>query len=318
MSCILQCTFNSKEMHKFLIVVIMTLVKNAYTESIVGPPCILNSSNTHGRCLVPHICRMFEEVPGPGKKLPKYTYCDEKVSEIFLICCPEIYQPGYITENKCREYASLTKEKQLCRHSVRPGGTANFPHIALLGYPDRENWLQNQWLCMGALISEQYVLTEAHCISHRSEYNVSEPTVVLLGIANGDDTTHRQEIKVSKTILHQDPSKKQEIALVKLEKPIEMSSYVRPACLKAYVDIPVTKVFVTEWHLRRAARVISKELIEVTVDVLREPCNNGSTSPYAQDFHFCTSPHRHGIFRIVLVVHCIYFTITTRPRVCTT
>ena len=116
---------------------------------------------------------------------------------------------------------------------------------------------------------------------------------MLLGIANGDDTNHRQKIKVSKTILHQDPSNKQEIALVKLEKPIEMSSYVRPACLKAYVDIPVTKVFVTEWHLKPDAEIISKELIEVEVDVLKGPCNNGPTNPYAHDFHICTSPQRH-------------------------
>ncbi|KAJ3666949.1 hypothetical protein Zmor_002368 [Zophobas morio] len=280
-------------MYKFLIVVIMVLVKNAYTERIVGPPCMLKSSDTPGRCLVPHICRMIEGVAGLWRKLPQYTYCEEKVSEISLVCCPEIYQPGYITENKCREYASILEEKQLCLGSISPTSRTNFPHIALLGYPDRENWLETQWLCMGALISEQYILTEHSCVSQRCEYKVSEPTVVLLGIANGDDTNHRQKIKVSKTILHQDPSNKQEIALVKLEKPIEMSAYVRPACLKAYVNIPVTKVFVTEWHLKPDAEIISKELIEVEVDVLKGPCNNGPTNPYAHDFHICTSPQRH-------------------------
>ncbi|KAJ3666948.1 hypothetical protein Zmor_002368 [Zophobas morio] len=280
-------------MHKFLIVVIMVLVKNAYTERIVGPPCIIKSSSTPGRCLVPHICRMIEEVAGLWRKLPKYTYCKEKASEISLVCCPEIYQPGYITENKCREYASIKEEKQLCVRNISPTSITNFPHIALLGYPGQENWPETQWLCMGALISEQYVLTEAHCISRRCEYNVSEPTVVLLGVTNSDDTNHRQEIKVSKTILHQDPSNKQEIALVKLEKPIEMSSYVRPACLKAYVDIPVTKVFVTEWRLKRDARVKSKELIQVKLHIPKKPCYDGPVNPYAHDFHICTSPQRH-------------------------
>ncbi|KAJ3666944.1 hypothetical protein Zmor_002364 [Zophobas morio] len=235
---------------------------------------------------------MFEEVPGPWKKLSKYTYCNEKVREISLICCPEIYQPGYITENKCREYTSLAEEKHLCRRNVGPTGTTDFPHIALLGYPGREYGHETEWFCMGALISEQYVLTEAHCVSRRCEYNVNEPTVVLLGVTNLDDTNHRQEIKVSKTILHQDSSYQKEIALVKLERPIEMSSYVRPACLKAYVDPPVTEVFVTEWHLRHGG--INKDLIKVSVDISEKPCNNGPTSDiYAHDFHICTNSYRY-------------------------
>ncbi|XP_063911594.1 serine protease snake-like isoform X3 [Zophobas morio] len=257
-------------MYKFLIIVIVTLVKNIYTQNI-GNPCTHERSNSPGLCKLLTQCKEIRDEIVIFQKLPQTCGFQETQA---IVCCPNPQPSGSISETKCKEYTSHTKEKQLCGHNIvkrivegKPAGRTEFPHMALLGFPtgNRDNF---QWLCGGSLISEQYILTVAHCLT--SEV-VGEPKVVWLGITNLNDTNHKQEIKIAKNIVHpeyKNTSHYHDIALVKLDKPIETNSYVRPACLHTQLEIPVKKIVATGWGLTRYAGESSQDLLKVTLNIV--------------------------------------------------
>ncbi|XP_063911584.1 serine protease snake-like isoform X3 [Zophobas morio] len=264
-------------MYKFLIVVIVIFVKNVYTQSIIGNSCSLEPSNSPGVCKLLTQCQEIRDQVVFSHKLPQ-TCGFERTQAI--VCCPKTRQPGYISQIKCREYTSYTKEKQLCGHHIVkrvvggvPTGRTDFPHMAALGFQIGFSD-EYRWLCGGSLISEQYILTAAHCLFSRTD---GEPKVVLLGVTNLNDTYHRHEKTISKTIPHPEynsSSHYHDIGLVKLKRPIEMSSYVRPACLNTHFDIPVGKVIATGWGDTHSEGGRSEDLLKVTLDITEyELCN---------------------------------------------
>lgn len=80
---------------------------------------------------------------------------------------------GTRSKNYCQLYGAK-KQTQLDFHIV--GGTESdvgeFPHAAVLGY---DNLGEIEYNCGGALISESFVITAAHCCNRR------KPIIVRLG-----------------------------------------------------------------------------------------------------------------------------------------
>ncbi|KAJ3666930.1 hypothetical protein Zmor_002352 [Zophobas morio] len=283
-------------MFKFFSIVIVISVQSVYTKDIIRSPCTLQSSNSPGECKLLTECKEIQDEAVLGYKTPQS--CGFEGTQT-VVCCPKSRRPGDISEKKCSEYASYTKEKQLCGHNIvkrivggKPAGRTEFPHMAIFGYEKRGS--ENiQWLCGGSLISEQYILTAALCLSSRL---VGEPKLVLLGVTNLNDTNHRREIKIINNVVHpeyRNITYYHDIALVKLEKPVEINSYVRPACLNTNFDFSVSQAIATGWGFTQPSGKRSEDLQKVTLDITdHQLCNNTYNKVLCQgiinDVHICT------------------------------
>ncbi|XP_008548214.1 serine protease snake, partial [Microplitis demolitor] len=148
------------------------------------------------------------------------------------------------------------------------GGTKakpmEFPHMALIGYGQKEIF----WQCGGTLISDKFVLTAAHCIDSRDK---GPATKVRVGLINSKDPgPSMQERNVIERITHPDyklPLRYNDIALIKLENPVDLNAEVRPACLETE-EILKDKKFIASGFGKTAyeAETGSDDLMKVTLD----------------------------------------------------
>ncbi|KFB42148.1 hypothetical protein ZHAS_00009812 [Anopheles sinensis] len=166
------------------------------------------------------------------------------------------YYIDWIEDNvwgaKCNEYQRitlasgrlfpLTIHSEPIRHEIHnctnadqliaggePARYGEFPHHALLGYPKNDSMGDYEFLCGGTLISDQHVLTAAHCFKFNS------PTVVRLGEYDITQVSKDEaQINIAGFILHPKYSNLKayhDIALVKLADKVEFTKFIRPACL---------------------------------------------------------------------------------------
>lgn len=105
-------------------------------------------------------------------------------------------------------------------------------------------------VCGGSIISENWILSAAHCFPNPSDLN---PYVIYAGRSqlNGVNP-HESSHKVSRVVIpegYQDPHSGKDMALVQLSSPVSFSDYVHPVCLPTSgILFPIGKVcYVTGW-----------------------------------------------------------------------
>lgn len=139
------------------------------------------------------------------------------------------------------QQVNVTEEAQEQDYNGRimadPG---EYPHMAAIGYQPLDQD-QPSFRCGGSLISKMFVITAAHC----SENNGDVPNFVILGDVDftrteGDAST-TQRFEINRIIIHPEYNKSSyyfDIALVKLNRVVEFTIYVRPIRLWTRDNIP--------------------------------------------------------------------------------
>lgn len=228
---------------------------------------------------------------------------------ISSILAEEVSQrkPGDISLKKCQEYSKYGATDQEGSFSTKCGKSTlvpelttpnrqEFPHFAAIGY---QNKGKTQWLCGGALISEQYVLSAAHCLNTA---HYGQPKSVLLGVASLDDqSSQRQEIDVESVIFHPEYKPKavyNDLGLIKLKTSAKLDNYTRPACLNTNHALDSKEAVVAAFTSTEYGAEQSRILLKLFVDIIsNDECNlvyrNASRLDKGIGIgpgHICTNP----------------------------
>ncbi|CAB3380272.1 Hypothetical predicted protein [Cloeon dipterum] len=224
-----------------------------------------NVSRTRLRALQKATCDPIGDPDNPDVKC-----CDRFLKEIEM--------DNAVLEDKIPKRAKLVDFEKFCGQFERTldprivGGKdavlGQFPWIVRLGYTEEPGMDVDDaiFLCAGSLISHEHVLTAAHCVERQK--HLTQVEWVLLGEL--DDRTDPDceplqgcapptlKRRIAWKVAHVEYSAntfKNDIGLIKLDKPVDFTNWVHPICLPKGpgADLANSKAVVAGWGRVEAA-----------------------------------------------------------------
>ncbi|XP_046669644.1 complement factor D-like [Homalodisca vitripennis] len=178
------------------------------------------------------------------------------------------------------------------------------PHMALVGFGPEIRIL---WTCGGSLISERFVLSAAHCSELKG---LGKARWVLLGAIDirDKDSPMRQQFQIVEHYVHKDyhsPLLYNDIVLFRLDRDVQFTMFVVPACLYQGLTEPEGRAVVTGWGRNESAGPTMNVLQKATLSFLSpETCKERmgvDMETYPEGIHppsqFCAWEHRKDTCR---------------------
>lgn len=178
-----------------------------------------------------------------------------------------------------------------------------------------------KFLCGGALISDEYILTAAHCVTsysnklinvHLGEYDTStSPDCLSDGNPQNTQTCSDNVLKIGieKTIVHdgyntgvthRDDDLRHDLALIKLKDKVRFSYYVQPICLPQRPPMR-QKYLVSGWSRSFIPNADghNQKLVSKLTEIQLESCMNHELLPFVGEEHICAgvqNPNERACF----------------------
>jgi len=236
----------------FICVCLLVCPALIFSEEEKALPCVTpNGENAF--CVLLDSCKVIKDAIATGdetaRKFARDSEC--KTGRVPFVCCGSTALP-------IQEMSKLPHKSQ-CGFQITDervfGGQlteiGEFPWIGLLGYTRIETG-EIEFKCGGTLINSRYMLTAAHCIRIKrraglsldivrlGEWKISTSEDCVDGLVNEECADPILDLKIEIQIPHLGYSKKtgnNDIGLLRLDKNVKYTDYVRPICLPTLDDL---------------------------------------------------------------------------------
>ncbi|XP_065206896.1 cathepsin G-like [Planococcus citri] len=222
--------------------------------------------------------------------LPRIFFC-----ALIVIKVTSAYEErGRKTENKCKEYVKYACDNQpplttseiisspntdrIKHGKVVPFGV--FPHMAAIYLFNKfNNGTDGLGQCSGTLISENFVLSAAHCAHDSTPFQGILGTVKLGSTMKFDDGAGiwYNVIEMHRHPNHTfEPKLWNDILLLRLDREVQFSPYIRPICLRTKPLNGLSNAIVSGWGKDESgniSNILQSTQLYIDNEVVKSKCN---------------------------------------------